>query len=148
MSRALVDNHRKDTYLYEILTFTGQWKGSTCDSKVYFSITGDEDSTEVRLLDPGWKDTLRKGTIDSYVMKTPRPLGNMNYLRIWHDNSGRGDYASWHLSAMLVRDVQTNEVFEFICNKWLAQEKSDHEVKKVISFRIERNNRVSFIHCF
>lgn len=57
-----------------------------------------------------------------------RPLGNMNYLRIWHDNSGRGSYASWFLSSLVVRDVQTNEVFEFICNKWMAQEKDDNEV--------------------
>ena len=72
VSRALLDNHKNDHYIYEILTFTGQWKQSSCDSKVYFTLNGDEDGTEVRLLDPGWKDTLRKGTIDSYVMKTPR----------------------------------------------------------------------------
>ena len=35
-------------------------------------LTGDEDVTEVRTLDPGWKNTLRKGCVDSYVMKTPR----------------------------------------------------------------------------
>ena len=128
ISRPLVDNKEKDSYLYEILTFTGHWKESSCNSKVYFTITGDEDSTEVRMLDPGWMDTLKKGTADSYVMKTPRPLGNMNYLRIWHDNSGRYNYASWYLSAMIVRDIQTNEVFEFICNKWLAQEKGDQQV--------------------
>ena len=28
----------------------------------------------------------------------------------------------------MVRDVQTNEVYEFICNKWLAQEKGDELV--------------------
>ena len=72
VSRALVDNHRKDAYLYEILTFTGQWRESSCDSVVFFTIHGDEDSTEIRTLDPGWKDTLRRGTVDSYVMKTPR----------------------------------------------------------------------------
>lgn len=68
----MVDNHKHDHYLYEILTFTGPWKNSTCNSKVYFTITGDEDETEVRLLDPGWKDTLRRGTVDSYIMKTPK----------------------------------------------------------------------------
>jgi hypothetical protein len=72
VSRALVDNHRNDAYLYEILTFTGQWKGSSCNSRVYFMISGDEDATEMRTLDPGWRDTLRRGTVDSYVMKAPR----------------------------------------------------------------------------
>lgn len=59
-----------------------------------------------------------------------RPLGSLNYLRIWHDNSGRGSHASWYMSAFVVRDIQTNEVFEFICNRWLACEKDDEEVKK------------------
>lgn len=80
-SRALIDNSDSDHYLYEILTFTGQWKGSSCDSNVYFTVCGDEDESEIRLLDPGWKDTLRKGTVDSYVMKTPR----YNHFKHWHN---------------------------------------------------------------
>ena len=52
----------------------------------------------------------------------------MSYLRIWHDNTGRGDFASWYCCAVTVRDVQTNEKFEFICNKWLACEKSEEQV--------------------
>ena len=58
-----------------------------------------------------------------------RPLGNLSYLRIWHDNSGRGDYASWKCMAVLVRDVQTNQKFEFFLNKWLASEKDDGMVR-------------------
>ena len=67
-----MDNHKKDQYMYEILTFTGMWKQATCDSKVYILIGGGEDDTEPRLLDPGWRDTMRRGTVDSYLMKTPR----------------------------------------------------------------------------
>jgi hypothetical protein len=29
-----------------------------------------------------------------------RPLGELTFLRIWHDNSGPGDYASWFLGAV------------------------------------------------
>ena len=71
-SLALPDNTEKDKYLYEILTFTGHWEGSSCDSAVYFELTGDRGSTGQRQLDVGSKDTLRKGTIDSYIMKTSR----------------------------------------------------------------------------
>lgn len=72
ISRPLMDNIREDKYLYEILAFTGPWNEASCDSKVQFIISGDEDETEVRTLDPGWTDSLRKGCVDSYVMKTPR----------------------------------------------------------------------------
>ena len=33
-SRPLIDNDPLDHYLYEILTFTGQWRESSCNSKV------------------------------------------------------------------------------------------------------------------
>ena len=67
------DNKNKDDhYLYEILTFTGNWAGSSCDSGVSFILTGDYEQTPIRILDEGRKDTLRKGTVDSYLMKTPR----------------------------------------------------------------------------
>ena len=72
VSRPLVDNDPKDNYLYEILTFTGQWRESSCNSLVELILTGDKDQTPKRILDPGFKDTLRKGCVDSYIMKTPK----------------------------------------------------------------------------
>lgn len=85
--------------MYEILTFTGNKKTASCDSKVevrilktilslktihkfiifQFVLTGEYDETGSRVLDPGTKmkvdgfdGTLRKGCVDSYILKTPR----------------------------------------------------------------------------
>ena len=117
-SLACPDNKMDHNYIYEILTFTGPWEGSSCDSKVFIEITGDNGSTGTRQLDPGRKDTLRKGTIDSYILKTSRPLGMLNYLRIWHDTSGYDQYGSWFLSAIIVVDVQIGERTEFTLNRY------------------------------
>ena len=67
-----MDNKDDDYYLYEVLVFTGNSHGASCDSRVQIVVTGEDDETEVRTLDPGWNDTLRKGSADSYVMKVPR----------------------------------------------------------------------------
>lgn len=56
---------------------------------------------------------------------TFRSLGRLNYMRIWHDNSGRGNDASWFLKYIVVRDLQTMEKSHFICQQWLAVEKDD-----------------------
>ena len=57
-----------------------------------------------------------------------RSLGLLNYLRIWHDNTGQGSSASWFLKYIIIRDLQTMEKFHFICQRWLAVEKDDGKV--------------------
>ena len=60
------------------------------------------------------------------------PLGALNYLRVWHDNSGKGDKASWFLKYIIVHDLQTREKFYFLCQNWLAVEKSDGLIDRVL----------------
>ena len=57
-------------------------------------------------------------------------MGNLNYLKIWHDNSGQGDDASWFLKYLIVHDLQTRERFYFLCQDWLAVEKSDGKIER------------------
>ena len=145
-SLACPDNRLNHKYVYEILTFTGSWEGSSCNSAVSIEITGDYGSTGARQLDSGRKDTLRKGTVDSYVLKTSRPLGPLNYLRVWHDTSGREQYGSWFLSAIIVVDVQTGERTEFILNRWLGAEKEDGAIERLIQASGGRNCQEMMIH--
>ena len=59
------------------------------------------------------------------TMPNFRSLGRLNYMRVWHDNSGSGASASWFLKYIVVRDLQTMEKNHFICQKWLGVEKDD-----------------------
>ncbi len=58
-----------------------------------------------------------------------RPLGNLTYLRVWHDNSGKGHGASWYLKYIVVHDVLTKQKYYFLCNRWLAVEHDDGMVR-------------------
>ena len=51
-------------------------------------------------------------------------------MRVWHDNSGKSNMASWYLKFIIVHDLQTKEKFVFICEKWLALEKDDGKVSR------------------
>ena len=51
-------------------------------------------------------------------------------MRIWHDNSGQNENASWYLKHIIVNDLQTNEKYYFICEKWLAVEKDDGKIER------------------
>ena len=56
----------------------------------------------------------------------------MNYLRIWHDNSGRGGSASWYLRYIIVQDMQTKQKYYFLSEKWLAVEKDDGLIERLL----------------
>lgn len=53
--------------------------------------------------------------------------GELKYLRIWQDNSGLSDNGSWYLLSVTVYDIQTGVTTRFICDKWLAVDRDDHE---------------------
>ena len=57
-----------------------------------------------------------------------RPLGKLSYMRIWHDNSGKGYNASWYLKYIVVNDPQTRQKYHFLCNRWFAVEQDDGQV--------------------
>ena len=61
-----------------------------------------------------------------------RWLGPLYYIRLWHDNTGRGDTGSWFLKYVIVRDLQTMEKYYFICQRWFAVEKDDGVVRIII----------------
>ena len=51
-------------------------------------------------------------------------------MRIWHDNSGKGDHASWFLKYIIIHDLQTRNKYYFLCQKWLAVEKDDGKLER------------------
>ena len=51
-------------------------------------------------------------------------------MRIWHDNSGKGDLASWFLKYIIIHDLQTRRKYYFLCQKWLAVEKDESKLER------------------
>lgn len=90
---------------------------------------------------------FKSGSICNFLMSTEQPLGNLLYLRIWHDNSGLGSNKSWHLNLINVVDLQTNEKSCFVCNHWLAVEKGDGLTDRVLSIACNKD-MTRFKHLF
>ena len=74
-----------------------------------------------------------------------RSLGLLNYIRVWHDNTGQGASGSWFLKYIIVRDLQTMEKFHFICQRWLAVEKDDGKVRKFVFIPLNYLNYCFFL---
>ncbi|CAF1071686.1 unnamed protein product [Adineta steineri] len=142
----LSDNHKTDQYYYEIIIFTGHRIDAGTQSKVYFILAGNDNETSVRRLIDPHREILQRGGIDAFVMSVPKSLGLLNYIRIWHDNSGKGTSASWFLKYIIVRDLQTMEKSYFICQNWLAVEKGDGLIERILPYADEsQKNQFSYL---
>lgn len=146
-STPLPDNEATAKYLYEIIVYTGDKDGAATDSKVSFILSGEDEETGVRRLEDPFRTPFRRGETNSFVMAVPKKLGRLNYIRIWHDNSGEGKFRSWLLSFIVVKDVHTGEKYEFICNKWLAVEKDDGLIDRLLPVA-GRDEATEFSHLF
>lgn len=49
------------------------------------------------------------GSVCTFVMSVPETLGDLTFINIWHDNSGKGNDASWFLNKIIVEDLQTKK---------------------------------------
>ncbi|CAF0795704.1 unnamed protein product [Adineta steineri] len=128
----LPDNYKKDQYAYEILVFTGHRKDAGTKSKVQFIVTGEHNQTKVRTFSDPKRKIFQRDGIDAFIMTVPKSLGSLNYIHIWHDNSGGGSASSWFLKYIIVCDLQTLEKSYFICQQWLAVEEDDGRIDRVL----------------
>lgn len=46
-------------------------------------------------------------------MSVPAKIKDPSVIKIWHDNSGEGNSASWYLDKIVLEDVQTGDRLVF-----------------------------------
>lgn len=95
-------------------------------SKVSIIVYGDENDSEPRALEDTGRDPFQRGSQDSFLLTTSFDMGNIQYIRVWHDNTG----GSWFLSRIMVIDLQSDERYYFICNRWLAVDEEDGQASE------------------
>ena len=126
------DNHPDDKYFYELVVETGPMASHATSSKINFILSGDEEDTDVRLFNdperhPPGTPLFKRGGVDAFLMSVPRPLGDLQYLRVWTDSSGLGEMSAWYVLSISVHDVQTGIVTRFVGDQWLALDREPFE---------------------
>ncbi len=120
----MIDNLPIDSYHYLITVHTGVGKEAGTTSNISFVMSGESSDSGVRRLADGKLQVrlclnhsnnhfifqeFRSGSVRNFVMSVESPLGPLLYLRVWHDNSGIKEKASWFLNMINVMDLQTGE---------------------------------------
>ena len=71
-----------------------------------------------------------RGNTDVFVLNLSQSLGAIQAVRIGHDNSG--DSPSWFLEGIVVLDEQVNHAWTFASSQWLALEREDGRIERII----------------
>ena len=126
-------------HAYEINIHTGMWKNFGTTANVGVIVYGEEGCTLPILLpnsDSG-KKFFARGSVNSFMITTPESLGNLFKVKIWHDNSGSDP--SWFLQMVTITDIEIEEKYHFLANRWLAVEKEDGNIETELMASTERD---------
>lgn len=97
-------------------------------------IYGSEGSSgivQLNLGEPGVDNFLfTRGNTDVFVLNLSQSLGAIQAVRIGHDNSGESP--SWFLEEIVVIDEQVNHAWAFTSSQWLALEREDGRIERII----------------
>ncbi|KAI4875931.1 hypothetical protein NFI96_034519 [Prochilodus magdalenae] len=133
----LEDNDPLDEYRYLLVVVTGHRHGASTSSHVTVTLTGSVwDSEPHHLTDPD-KPVFDRGGVDVFLLTTPVSLGELQSIRLWHDNFGK--HPDWYVSKVMVQDLQTGQKWHFLCHSWLAIDMGACTLDKVFPVATEKD---------
>ncbi|KAK5620417.1 hypothetical protein CRENBAI_024454 [Crenichthys baileyi] len=131
----LEDNDPLAEYRYMLTISTGHRHGASTTSQVTITLLGTEGESEPHhLADPG-KPVFERGGMDLFLLTTHFSLGDLQSIRLWHDNSG--DHPAWYVNKVMVQDLETGRKWHFLCNSWLAVDMAEFCLDKVFPVATE-----------
>ncbi|XP_047140362.2 uncharacterized protein LOC100203937 isoform X7 [Hydra vulgaris] len=139
----LIDNFEEDCYLYEITVITGSRINAGTKSNIFFKVAGEFGDSGNRHLNDSQRVCFQRSSVDVFIMATTKCLGELNYIQLWHDNSGGG----WYLRDIEIVDLQTEQLFYFIANRWIAIDKDNCSLDVVLPVS-SRENITNFNYIF
>ncbi|XP_034549878.1 polycystic kidney disease protein 1-like 2 [Notolabrus celidotus] len=125
----LEDNDPMDEYRYLLSVNTGHRRGASTSSQVAITLMGLEGNSEPHHLSDPKKRVFERGAVDVFLLTTPFSLGDLQGIRLWHNNSG--SHPAWYVGNVMVQDLQTQKKWHFLCNSWLAIDMGDCSLDKV-----------------
>ncbi|XP_023264384.1 lipoxygenase homology domain-containing protein 1 [Seriola lalandi dorsalis] len=119
-----------ETHTYKVSVMTGDVYGAGTDANVFLTIYGDLGDTGERKLSKSETNSnkFERGSVDKFTMEAI-DLGQVFKIKIRHDNSMVS--ADWYLDQVEVVDVDTEEVFLFLCERWLSRKREDRRIERV-----------------
>ncbi|KAJ8417701.1 hypothetical protein AAFF_G00225440 [Aldrovandia affinis] len=124
----LEDNDPLAQYRYMLTINTGHRRGASTSAQVAVTLLGTEGESEPHHLTDPDKPVFERGGMDVFLLTTPFSLGELQTIRLWHDNSGA--HPAWYVDKVMVQDLETGQKWYFLCNSWMAVDMGDFVLDK------------------
>ncbi|XP_034536196.1 polycystic kidney disease protein 1-like 2 [Notolabrus celidotus] len=131
----LEDNDPLAEYRYILNVSTGHRHGASTSSQVAITLQGTEGESEPHHLTDSEKPVFERGGVDMFLMTTHFSLGELQSVRLWHDNSGA--QPAWYVNKVMVQDLESGQKWHFLCSSWLAVDVGDCTLDKVFPVATE-----------
>uniref|UniRef100_A0A8C9XSG1 Polycystic kidney disease 1 like 2a n=1 Tax=Sander lucioperca TaxID=283035 RepID=A0A8C9XSG1_SANLU len=131
----LEDNDRLAEYHYMLNISTGHRHGASTSSQVTITLLGTEGESEPHHLTDPEKPVFERGGMDMFLLTTHFSLGDLQSIRLWHDNSGA--HPAWYVNKVMVQDLESGQKWHFLCNSWLAVDVGECSLDKVFPVATE-----------
>ncbi|XP_069030569.1 polycystin-1-like protein 2 [Embiotoca jacksoni] len=131
----LEDNDPLAEYRYVLNISTGHRHGASTSSQVTITLLGTEGESEPHHLTDSEKPVFERGGVDMFLLTTHFSLGDLQSIRLWHDNSG--EHPAWYVNKVIVQDLETGQKLHFLCNSWLAVDVAECTLDKVFPVATE-----------
>lgn len=95
---------------------------------MFIQLIGTLGDSEPRMLKDPKRAKFGRGEIDQFLLTVPQSLGRVKEIHIWHNNAGQSP--AWYLFRVLIRDLQNDAKWWFVCDRWLAVEEGDGAVDR------------------
>ncbi|XP_076011881.1 polycystin-1-like protein 2 [Genypterus blacodes] len=131
----LEDNEPLAEYRYMLNVSTGHRHGASTSSQVTITLLGTEGESEPHHLTDPEKPVFERGGADMFLLTTHFSLGELQSIRLWHDNSGA--HPAWYVNKVVVQDLESGQRWHFLCNAWFAIDVGDCTLDKVFPVATE-----------
>ncbi|KAG9353677.1 hypothetical protein JZ751_011799, partial [Albula glossodonta] len=119
-----------ETHTYKVSVMTGDVYGAGTDANVFLTIYGDLGDTGERKLSNSENNSnkFERGSVDKFTIEAV-DLGQVFKIKIRHDNTMLSP--DWYLDQVEVIDVEMEEVYLFLCERWLSKKREDKRIERL-----------------
>ncbi|XP_062409544.1 lipoxygenase homology domain-containing protein 1-like [Sardina pilchardus] len=125
-----------EIHTYKVVVRTGDMYGAGTDASVFITIYGDLGDTGERQLSTSATNSnkFERGAVDEFNLEAV-DLGQVFKIRVRHDNSFLSP--DWYLEEVEVLDLDTEEDFLFLCERWLSTKREDMRICRVFYVKVD-----------